>query len=217
MKTITEALAESNGRCTALEGTITELKEGSARKEKALVEQTEVATSAENDMETQKKKVVVLTMELEKLRKTHECAAIDSRRALAEQRATHEQEYSAARVQWETEMEAMKQELTEKSEELLQTQTLLRTSEASLAESRAAMEQLSAIEQGLRAEGPELTRQLQEVQGLLSENKLEQRIESKKRNRLVQELKAQLKKDALRVHTIITLLQHFCNTFVTLL
>jgi hypothetical protein len=79
------------------------------------------------------------------------------------------------------------------------------------------MEQLSAIEQGLRAEGPELTRQLQEVQGLLSENKLEQRIESKKRNRLVQELKAQLKKDALRVHTIITLLQHFCNTFVTLL
>jgi chromosome segregation ATPase len=147
MKTITEALAESNGRCTALEGTITELKEWSAQKEKALVEQTEVATSAENDMETQKKKVVVLTMELEKLRKTHECTAIDSRRALAEQRATHEGEYSAARVQWGTEMEATKQELTETSEELLQTQTLLRTSETSLAESKAAMEQLSVIEQ----------------------------------------------------------------------
>jgi hypothetical protein len=151
-------------------------------------------------VETQKKKVVVLTMNLDKLRKEHKELAEASLRKSEEQRANHERDFETAREEWLAELESTKQELLEKSEALLQTRGQLdkaevtprplsplflispplpqhlssscprlnsphRSSQTSLAESKAAVDQLSDSEHGLRAEGQELRRKLQEIEG----------------------------------------------------
>jgi len=202
MKKVTEGLTETNEK---LESEKKELEARLASAEQTLVQQQAVVTAAQNTCEEEKKHAHVLTMDLEKLRSAHQQLMETHEQAkethqndikqLKEQLQTAKETWKATEVGLREELTASQKEYDFVKESLAATQTLL-------VEANEKVKQGVIDTTELKKSQEDLQKKLSETEKAFEESKVNNTIEGKKRNRLVEELRAQLKKEAIRVREL---------------
>lgn len=202
MKKITEGLTETNEK---LESEKKSIEAQLIEKEDSLTQARSLLNTSQAVCEEQKKKVVVLSMDLEKSQTLYQQLAQSSKEEkhdLEAQIKRAKEDFEHARTSWKSQEASLSEELSACQSERDFIKASLIATQNLLSESQIIVKSNSTKVDALAKEKTELLSKLSEVEGAFEESKVNHSIESKKRNRLVEELRSQLKKDAIRVREL---------------
>mmetsp|Transcript_45219 Transcript_45219/g.88785 ORF Transcript_45219/g.88785 Transcript_45219/m.88785 type:complete len:489 (+) Transcript_45219:870-2336(+) len=202
IRTLTEQLGAEQAKHRETAEAVEEQKEMLYLEEKAHADTRNMLSDHEELLEKERKQVVLVGLQLESLKQDSEQQLQEVREASQQFKQEMEDKFVTAQGEWAEQAKQNEIQMRETNESLKQVTDNLEAKVVEVQQLQARAAALSASEEKMSAEAQELGRQLAEMQNAATEFKLEQKIESKKRNRLVSELKKQLQKDTVKVRDL---------------
>lgn len=202
VRKLTEALTAAESSKTSMEEQVKAAMERAFLATKSLQDANKLVEATEDMCQTQKEQLEQQEQEFANFKqdaKERESQLTAEAAQFKELQAT---KFKQAQKEWKEEIVALAKTTAVAQERVLVLEEEASHHKGALAVVRTQTQQLTADLAESRKRTAVLERSREQTEAQMSDAKLNEKIESKKRNRLVEELKKQLKKDALRVREL---------------